>query len=112
MKLLFHSLTSSLMPRNTAIIFSKIPINNNQRPHKFPGEQPMKTQRNQSNFIPWKKKKKVLLQITATHYYWVCNFDCYKPESKDHIWKSTSCCWHTVFCCYCCSAAIFLERPD
>lgn len=64
MKLLFHSLTSSLMPRNTAIIFSKIPINNNQRPHKFPGEQPMKTQRNQSNFIPWKKKKK----STSTNY--------------------------------------------
>lgn len=56
--LLLHSLTS--LPRNTAIIFSKISINNNEQAHKFPVERPTKTQRNQSNFSPAK--------MTATNY--------------------------------------------
>lgn len=80
-----------LLPRKRALIFSRIPINNQQL-HKFPEVQPTQTC-NPSNFYNF-----------ATRHYWGCDFDCYKPED---FWEWTSCCWHTVLCYYCCYTAIF-----
>lgn len=103
---------TSPLPKNMAIIFSQISINNSH----WPVNSQINSQQKHSTVTPptkSKKKKEIQLKIIATHYYQCFHFGCYKLESRDRIWKSTSCCRtsYSVFCLcglYCFWAAIFL----
>lgn len=104
--LLLHSLTSSPLPRNMVVIFSKISINNNQRPRKFPAEQPRQTQMQSIQFLSLKNDCYKLLPpiIIRAAILTVTNQN---PEIVSESQLPVVAPDILFFCCYCCCAAIF-----